>query len=71
MALYNTQIIAARLKEAKKARHLKTQDLATKSNVSASTITSLMVGRNKNPSIESLTRIAAALDVSLDYFVKE
>ncbi|BFH16940.1 helix-turn-helix transcriptional regulator [Paenibacillus melissococcoides] len=43
--------------------------LAKESGLPQSTITSIMSGRIKNPSIESLTKIADALDVPISHFL--
>lgn len=61
--------IGERIKARKEALHITTNDLYEKSGVPVDTINNIIYGRIANPSIESLGKIAIALDTTLDYLV--
>lgn len=61
--------VGERIKARKHALGITANDLCEKSGVPLDTINNIVYGRITNPSIESLSKIAIALDTSLDYIV--
>lgn len=61
--------VGARIKTRKMALQMTVNDLHEKSGVPEDTINNIVYGRTTDPRIESLARIAAALDTTLDYIV--
>lgn len=57
-----------KMKEIKKSSGLTNRDIADKTNISVSTITKLFGGFQVNPSIEAISKIADALNCSVDDF---
>ena len=55
-----------RLKELKKEKHLSAKQIAQKANMSERTVTRIFSGDTTEPYVDTLPRIAAALDVSLE-----
>ncbi|NOJ72445.1 helix-turn-helix domain-containing protein [Paenibacillus alvei] len=54
-----------------KQRNMTKYKLAKESGLPQSTITSLMSGRIKNPSLETLTKISNALEVPISHFLDD
>ena len=54
------------LKELKKEKHLSAKQIAEKANMSERTVTRIFSGDTDAPYVDTLQRIAAALDVTLD-----
>lgn len=54
-----------------KQRNMTKYKLAKDSGLPQSTITSLMSGRIKNPSLETLNKISNALEVPISHFLEE
>ena len=61
--------VGERIKARKQALKLTVEDLFHKSGVPEDTINNIIYGRTTDPRIESLAKIAQALDTSLDYIV--
>lgn len=61
--------VGERIKARKHALGITANDLFEKSGVPLDTINNIVYGRTADPRIESLARIAVALDTSLDYIV--
>lgn len=61
--------VGERIKARKHALGITANDLCEKSGVPLDTINNIVYGRISNPSIESLSKIAIALDTSLDHLV--
>lgn len=61
--------VGARIKTRKMALQMTVNDLHEKSGVPEDTINNIVYGRTTDPRVESLARIAAALDTTLDYIV--
>lgn len=61
--------VGERIKARKHALGITANDLCEKSGVPLDTINNIVYGRITNPSIDPLTRIAIALDTTLDYIV--
>ena len=61
--------VGERIKARKQALKMTVEDLYRKSGVPEDTINNIIYGRTTDPRIESLAKIAQALDVSLDFIV--
>lgn len=61
--------VGERIKARKQALGITANDLFEKSGVPLDTINNIVYARISNPSIDSLSRIALALDTTLDYIV--
>ena len=61
--------VGARIKARKLALQMTVSDLYEKSGVPEDTINNIVYGRTTDPRIDSLARIAVALDTTLDYIV--
>ena len=61
--------VGERIKALKQANNITANDLCEKSGVPLDTINNIVYARISNPSIDSLSRIALALDTTLDYIV--
>lgn len=61
--------VGARIKARKLALQMTVGDLYEKSGVPEDTINNIVYGRTTDPRIDSLARIAVALDTTLDYIV--
>lgn len=61
--------VGARIKARKMALQITVNDLHEKSGVPEDTINNIVYGRTTDPRIESLAKIAMALDTTLDYIV--
>ncbi len=59
-----------KLKELKKSKNYTSNDISQKTGIPKSTIEKIFGGFNKNPTIESLQKIANALDCGLDDFLE-
>ena len=59
-----------KLNEIKNSQFLTFKDIADMTKIPASTISKIFGGFNKNPSIESLLKIANALDCGIDDFIE-
>lgn len=60
--------LAVRLKEERKGQKLSQKKLGEKANVTESFISKIEAG-SKNPSLEVITKLAEALEVSVDYLL--
>lgn len=60
--------LAIRLKEERKGQKLSQKKLGEKANVTESFISKIEAG-SKNPSLEVITKLAEALEVSVDYLL--
>ena len=61
--------VGERIKARKQALKMTVEDLYRKSGVPEDTINNIIYGRTTDPRIESLAKIAQALDTTLDYIV--
>ena len=63
------EVISLRINRLCKERHLTTNGLAVKSGLRQSTVSNIISGASKNPTIHSLQRICDGLGISLkDFF---
>ena len=60
-----SDVIAARLKELCKERHITQNKLSTLSGITQSTIEDICSGRTKNPQLKTLHKIAVGLDMTI------
>jgi len=58
--------IATNLKKPREAKKLSQEKLARLADVANNTIVKIEAGKNKNPTLETLTKIAKALNVGVD-----
>ena len=61
--------VGERIKARKHALDITANDLSEKSGVPLDTINNIVYGRITNPGIDALTRIALALDTTLDHII--
>ena len=61
--------VGARIKARKMALQITVNDLFLKSGIPEDTINNIVYGRTADPRIETLAKIAMALDTTLDYIV--
>ena len=61
--------VGERIKARKEALHITANDLCERSGVPIDTINNIIYARISNPSIDSLGKIAMALETTLDYLV--
>lgn len=62
-------MLASNIKKLRKEQHLSQEELARKASITYSTLIKIESGLNKNPTLETLTKIAAAFEVKLDELV--
>ena len=63
------ELIGKRIRERRKALHMKQETLAKKSNVSRGTISALENGKCKTVLVSTITAIATALDTTVEFFL--
>jgi len=62
--------IANNLRKLRKAKGLSQERLARLANVANNTIVKIEAGKNKNPTLDTLRKIAKTLKVSIDELIK-
>jgi len=62
--------IATNLKKLREAKKLSQEKLARLADVANNTIVKIESGKNKNPTLETLTKIAKVLNVGVDDLIK-
>ena len=62
--------IATNLKKLREAKKLSQEKLARLADVANNTIVKIEAGKNKNPTLETLTKIAKVLNISVDDLIK-
>lgn len=65
--LYNNRAMIDRIKQIKNEKGLTNESLAIKSGVALSTLSKILSGNTKEPSISAIIKIADALNTSADY----
>lgn len=63
----NRRNLAERIQYAMLQKGMHQSDLVRKTGLSRAVVSQIVSGSTKNPTFEKITRIALALDVSLDY----
>ena len=62
--------IAINLKKLRVAKKLSQEKLARLADVANNTIVKIEAGKNKNPTLETLTKIAKVLNIGVDDLIK-
>jgi len=62
--------ITQNLRKLRKAKGLSQEKLARLADVANNTIVKIEAGKNKNPTLDTLQKIAKALEVSIDDLIK-
>lgn len=62
-------MLSANVKKLRKKQHLSQEQLAQKAGITYSTLIKIESGLNKNPTLETLTKIANAFKVKIDELV--
>mgnify|MGYP001578310303 len=62
--------ISKNLKKLRESKGLSQEKLARLSDVANNTIVKIEAGKNQNPTLDTLQKIAKALSVSVDEFIK-
>jgi len=62
--------IATNLKKLREAKKLSQEKLARLADVANNTIVKIEAGKNKNPTLETLTKIAKVLNIGVDDLIK-
>ena len=62
-------MLSANVKKLRKKHHLSQEELAQKAGITYSTLIKIESGLNKNPTLETLTKIANAFKVKIDELV--
>ena len=64
-------MIGKNIKKIRKKKEISQDKLSKLANVTLTTLTKIEVGINKNPTINTLQKIAKALEVGIDELIKE
>ena len=62
-------MLSANIKKLRKQHHLSQEKLAKKAGITYSTLIKIESGQNKNPTLETLTKIASAFKIKIDELV--
>lgn len=65
----NNQNLSNNIKKLRKAKGLSQEKLARLADVANNTLIKMESGENNNPTLETLKRVAKALDVSVDNLI--
>jgi len=71
MSESNNQKLPTIIRKLREEKGLSQEKLARLSDVSNNTIVNIEAGKQKNPTIDTIRKIAKALDVSLEDLLKE
>ena len=66
----NNQNLAKNVKKLREAKGLSQEKLARLADVANNTIIKIEAGKNQNPTLETLKKVAQALGVSVDDLIK-
>jgi len=64
-------MLSVNIKELRKKHHLSQEQLAQKAGITYSTLIKIESGANKNPTLETLTKLAQVFKVKIDDLVGE
>jgi len=64
-------MLSTNIKKLRKKHHLSQEELAQKAGITYSPLIKIESGLNKNPTLETLTKIASAFGVKLDELVEK
>ena len=62
-------MLAKNIKKLRKKHHLSQEQLAQKAGITYSTLIKIESGNNKNPTLETLTKLADVFKISIDELV--
>lgn len=71
MSNNNLNKISKNIKKFRKQRNYSLEKVSKLANVSLNTVVKIESGVNKNPTIETLNKIAKALDIGVDDLIKK
>ena len=66
----NNQNLANNIKKLREAKELSQEKLARLADVANNTLIKMEFGENQNPTLDTLKKVAKALDVSVDDLIK-
>ena len=66
----NNQNLSKNIKRLREAKGLSQEKLARLADVANNTLIKMETGENKNPTLETLKKVAKALEVSVDDLIK-
>jgi len=66
----NNQNLSKNIKKLREAKGLSQEKLARLADVANNTLIKMETGENKNPTLETLKKVAQALEVSVDDLIK-
>jgi transcriptional regulator with XRE-family HTH domain len=66
----NNQNLSKNIKRLREAKGLSQEKLARLADVANNTLIKMETGENKNPTLETLKKVAEALEVSVDSLIK-
>jgi len=66
----NNQNLANNIKKLREAKELSQEKLARLADVANNTLIKMESGENQNPTLDTLKKVAKALDVSVDDLIK-
>lgn len=64
-------MLSANIKKLRKRHHLSQEQLAQKAGITYSTLIKIESGSNKNPTLETLTKLATVFKIKIDELVKK
>ena len=64
-------MLSVNVKKLRKKHRLSQEELAKKAGITYSTLIKIESGQNKNPTIDNLSKIAKAFDVSVDDLIQK
>jgi len=62
-------MLSSNIKKLRKQHHLSQEELAKKAGITYSTLIKIESGQNKNPTLETLTKIADAFKIKIDELI--
>ena len=66
----NNQNLAKNIERLRKAKGLSQEKLARLADVANNTLIKMKSGKNQNPTLDTLKKVAKALDISVDDLIK-
>ena len=64
-------MLSSNIKKLRKEHHLSQEELAKKAGITYSTLIKIESGQNKNPTLETLTKIANAFKIKIDELIEK
>ena len=62
-------MLSVNIKKLRKKHHLSQEELAKKANITYSTLIKIESGNNKNPTLDTLTKLASVFKIKIDELV--